>query len=282
MTASSKLILLGTAGGPWPKLNRSAPANAVVVGDDVYVVDCGNGVARQMVKAGMDLARIRNVFITHHHSDHNADYGALLLLAWQSNLSRRVEAFGPPPLAHMTEVFQDLYRYDIEIRQADEGRAPLAPLIAAHETSEGGVILQDENVTVTAALVPHPPVFPAFAFRFDCPDRAIVFSGDTAPSDSLIELARGADILVHEVMNLKAIDQTVHDTPTASRLRKHLEQSHTPMEEVGRIATAAGVKTLVLNHFVPGRPAQPDHVWYNAIKPHFGGQVIVGDDLMVL
>src|SRR5690348_12193691 len=82
----SRLILLGTAGGPTPKLDRSAPANAIVVGDDIYVIDCGNGVARQMVRAGLDLGRIRDVFITHQHSDHNADYGNLLLLAWATDL----------------------------------------------------------------------------------------------------------------------------------------------------------------------------------------------------
>src|SRR6185437_13623214 len=95
----SKLILLGTAGGPTPKLDRAAPANAIVVGDDIYVIDCGNGVARQMVKAGLDLGRIRDVFITHQHSDHNADYGNLLLLAWATDLHTRVGTYGPPPLA---------------------------------------------------------------------------------------------------------------------------------------------------------------------------------------
>jgi len=91
----SKLILLGTAGGPTPKVDRSAPANAIVVGDDIYVIDCGNGVARQMVKAGLDLGRIRDVFITHQHSDHNADYGNLLLLAWATDLHTRVDTYGP-------------------------------------------------------------------------------------------------------------------------------------------------------------------------------------------
>ncbi len=278
----SRLVLLGTAGGPTPKADRSAPANAIVVGDDIYVIDCGNGVARQMVKAGLDLGRIRDVFITHQHSDHNADYGNLLLLAWATDLHTRVDTYGPPPLKRMTELFLEMDAYDIGIREQDEGRPPLKPLIVPHEIMHGGPMMRDDNVKVTAALVQHPPVTPAFAYRFDCPDRSIVFSGDTRPSGNLVELARGADILVHEVIDLKAIDQVVKNEAMATHLRAHLEAAHTPMSEVGRIATEAGVKTLVLNHFVPGTPPIPDSVWYDAVKPHFKGRLIVGHDLMVL
>lgn len=278
----SKLVLLGTAGGPTPKADRSAPANAIVVGNDIYVVDCGNGVARQMVKAGLDLGRIRDVFITHQHSDHNADYGNLLLLAWETDLHTPVNTYGPPPLERMTELFLEMDAYDVLIREKDEGRPPLAPLILPHEITQGGPVMHDQNVHVTAALVQHPLVKPAFAYRFDCPDRSIVFSGDTRPSESLVELARRADILVHEVIDLEAIDKVVKHEPAAARLRTHLEAAHTPMSEVGQIAARAGVKTLVLNHFVPGTPPIPDEVWYDAVKPHFKGRVIVGRDLMVL
>jgi ribonuclease BN (tRNA processing enzyme) len=278
----SKLILLGTAGGPSPKIDRSAPANAIVVGDDIYVIDCGNGVARQMAKAGLDLGHIRDVFITHQHSDHNADYGNLLLLAWATDLRTKVDTYGPPPLKRMTELFLEMDAYDIGIREKDEGRPPLAPLIHPHEITHGGPVMYDDNIKVTAALVQHPLVKPAFAYRFDCPDRSIVFSGDTRPSGNLIELARGADILVHEVIDLHAIDQVVKDESVATRLRAHLEAAHTPMSQVGQIATAAGVKTLVLNHFVPGTPPIPDKVWYDAVKPHFKGRMIIGHDLMVL
>ncbi|MBN8735328.1 MAG: MBL fold metallo-hydrolase [Xanthomonadales bacterium] len=281
-TIRSRLILLGTAGGPTPKVDRSAPANAIVVGGDIYVIDCGNGVARQMVKASLDLGRIRDVFITHQHSDHNADYGNLLLLAWATDLHTPVNTYGPPPLERMTELFLEMDAYDIGIREKDEGRPPLAPLIRPHEITRGGPVMHDANVKVSAALVQHPPVAPAFAYRFDCPDRSIVFSGDTGPSGNLIALAHGADILVHEVIDLKAIDKVVKDEAMATRLRAHLEAAHTPMSEVGRIATKAGVKTLVLNHFVPGTPPIPDQAWYDAVKPHFKGRVIVGHDLMEL
>jgi ribonuclease BN (tRNA processing enzyme) len=278
----SRLILLGTAGGPTPKLDRSAPANAIVVGDDIYVIDCGNGVARQMVKAGLDLGHIRDVFVTHQHSDHNADYGNLLLLAWATDLHTRVDTYGPPPLKRMTELFLQMDDYDIRVREADEGRPPLKRLIVPHEITHAGVVMQDANVKVTAALVEHPLVKPAFAYRFDCPDRSIVFSGDTRPCEGLIELARGADILVHEVIDLQAIDAVVRNESQARRLRRHLLDAHTPMSEVGQLATRADVKTLVLNHFVPGAPPIPDQVWYDAVKPHFKGRLVIGRDLMEL
>jgi len=280
---ASRLILLGTAGGPTPKPNRAAPAQAIVVGDATYVVDCGNGVARQMVLAQLRLGSIRGVFITHHHSDHNADYGNLLLLAWASDLAHPVDSHGPPPLVAMTRQFLELNDFDIRTRIADEGRPPLASLIRPREITAGGVIHQDERVKVTAALVEHPPVVPSFAYRFDCPDRSIVISGDTRPSAALVELARGADVLVHEVMHVPSIEALIAREPNATTLREHLLASHTTTEQVGRLATEAGVGTLVLSHFVPGGfPFLSDEAWHDAVRPHFAGRLVVGRDLMEL
>jgi ribonuclease BN (tRNA processing enzyme) len=279
--SKSRLILLGTAGGPTPKPNRAAPAQVIVVNGASYVIDCGNGVARQMALAKLKLGSIRNVFLTHQHSDHNADFGNLLLLGWASDLAKRVDAYGPPPLVEMSRQFLALNDYDIRTRMADEGRPPLKDLIAAHEITSDGVVMQDENVKVTAALVEHPPVAPAFAYRFDCPDRSIVISGDTRPSKNLVKLAQGADVLVHEVMHLPSLDQLIATEPNAKTLREHLLASHTTTEQVGRIATEAGVKTLVLSHFVPGGyPFLSDEVWANAVRPYFSGNLIVGRDLM--
>jgi len=280
---ASRLILLGTGGGPTPKPNRSAAAQAIVVNGVTYVIDCGDGVARQMVLAKLKLSSIRNIFVTHHHSDHNADYGNLVLLAWAADLTKRIDAYGPPPLREMTRLFLEMNDFDIRTRIADEGRAPLSGLIAPHEISAGGLVMQDENVRVTAALVDHPPVVPAFAYRFDCPDRSIVFSGDTRPSRNLVELARGADVLVHEVMYLPALETIIAVEPNAKTLREHLLASHSTAEQVGRVASEAGVKTLVLSHFVPGgSPFLKHEVWRNAVSPYYSGNLIVGHDLLEL
>jgi ribonuclease BN (tRNA processing enzyme) len=277
----SRLILLGTAGGPTPKPARAQPAQVIVINGDSYVVDCGNGVARQMILAGLRLGSIRNVFLTHMHSDHAADYGNLLLIAWASDLATRVDTWGPPSLDRMTRLFLEMNDPDIQVRMRESGRPPLAPLIVPHELGGPGLVMQDDNVKVTAALVDHGMTKPAYAFRFDCPDRSIVISGDTVPSPALVELARGADVLVHEVMYLPAIEAMIAREPNATRLREHLVTSHTTTDQVGKVATEAGVKTLVLTHFVPGGdPTLTDQVWYDAVNPHFKGELIVGRDLL--
>jgi ribonuclease BN (tRNA processing enzyme) len=251
------------------------------VNNAAYVVDCGNGVANQLVRAGVSLTAVRHVFITHQHSDHNADYGNLILLAWASGLQNRVDTWGPPPLARMTSLFFQMNAYDIQTRIADEGRVPLVPLVHPHEITEGGVVTKDQNVTVTGVLVEHPPVTPAFAYRFDAPDRSIVISGDTKRSDALIRFAQGADVLVHEVMYPSAVDRLVAPLANAAALKKSILSHHTPVEDVGRVADAAGVKTLVLSHFVPAEDASlTDQMWIDAIRSTYKGRIIVGRDLL--
>jgi len=274
---ASRLILLGTAGGPTPKATRSGPSQIVVVGDRGYVVDCGDGVARQMMIAGV-FRTMRHVFITHHHSDHNADYGTLLLLAWGDRLKTPIDTWGPPPLEKMTKQFLEMSAPDISVRIRDEGRPPLAPLIHPHEIHRAGAVMKDDLVTVTCTVVPHPLVPIALAYRFDCPDRSIVFSGDTAPSDALVALAKGADVLVHEALYVPGAPGE-----PGSPLRKHIMDSHTPVEDAGRIATRAGVRTLVLSHLVPSEtPKVTDEQWLAAARTTFSGQIVVGRDLLEL
>jgi ribonuclease BN (tRNA processing enzyme) len=277
VTAASRLILLGTAGGPTPKVSRSGPSQIIVVGDRGYVIDCGDGVARQMMAAGV-FRTLRHVFLTHHHSDHTADYGNLLLLAWGDRLTTRVDTWGPPPLTRITKLFLQMNQPDISVRTKDEGRPPLAPLIHPHEITRAGAVMKDDLVTVTCAVVDHPLVPLALAYRFDCPDRSIVFSGDTRPADALAALAKNADVLVHEVLYLPAAPGT-----PGSALRKHVVDSHTTVEDAGRLATRAGVKTLVLSHFVPAEsPRISDEQWLAAARSTFAGTVVVGRDLLEL
>jgi ribonuclease BN (tRNA processing enzyme) len=170
---------------------------------------------------------------------------------------------------------------DIDIRIANEGRVPLAPLVRVHEVREGGPVMADDNLKVTATLVDHPPVVPAFAYRFDAADRSIVISGDTAPSRSLVKLAAGADVLVHSVMYPPAIDRLVARVPNAAALKASILAHQTSAEDAGRIAQDAGVKTLVLSHFVPpDDPAVTDAMWLEAAGRHFPGTVTVGKDLL--
>lgn len=279
----SRLILLGTAGGPALKKARAQPANALVVNGSVYIIDTGNGVAHQMALADVSPKALRTIFITHLHSDHCADYGTLLLRAWASGLKTAVDTYGPPPLEKMTRTYLDYMAWDIQLRIKDENRPDLEKLIRAHDIKGDGLVYEDENIKVSATEVPHGAAKPAYAFRFETADRSIVFSGDTACSEKLIKLAKNADILVHEVLNLAAVDAVVNATdPGNEPLKRHIIEAHTPMEEVGHVAAAAGVKKLVLTHFVPSGIAAFDkpEVWKTGVGKFFKGEIIVGEDLM--
>ena len=244
-----RLVLLGTGGGPAVKASRAQPANAVVVNGAVYVVDAGDGVARQMALAGLPVVALRAVFITHHHSDHNADYGTLLLRAWASGLRRPVATYGPPPLEGITRSYLEYMDWDIRLRVEDENRPVLGELIQAHDIGGDGPVYRDENIVVTAAEVPHGAAAPAYAYRVDTARGSVVFSGDTTMSDALVELATGADVLVHEVVSIEGAAAIVERLdPGNEALLRHIIEAHTTAEDVGRVAARAGVERLVLTH----------------------------------
>jgi len=277
----TRLILLGTAGGPRPRLSRFPSSQVILVDDAPYVIDCGNGVARQLVAANVPLRAIRHVFITHHHSDHNADYGNLLLLAWTAGLQTPVDCWGPAPLTSMTAQFLALNSTDIDARIADERRVPLAPLLRPHDLDSAGVVLDDGQVRITAALVDHPPFAHAFGYRFDAPDRSIVISGDTKKSDALVRLAQGADVLVHEALFPSAVDRLIANVANAPSLKASILGHHTSAEDAGKVAAAAAVKTLVFSHLVPAEdPTITEAMWIDAARSSFRGTIIVGRDLM--
>jgi len=279
----TKLVLLGTAGGPRVRKNRSGSAQAIVSGGNIYVIDCGYGVARQMVLAGLDLKRLRHIFITHHHSDHDIDLGPLLQLAWLTGLTTAVDCWGPPPMHKMIADYLKYEAYDIGVRQRDEGRVPLRPLIHSHEIHGGGPVMHDAQLRVTAVRVIHPPIDLALAYRFDATDRSIVISGDTRPSDELIRLAKDADVLVHEAMMPDRVSQLLRSLPNQRALARSVLWHHSSAEEVGQVASAAGVKMLVLSHLVPADdPDVPDDEWVAAARRHYSGPIVVGRDLMII
>lgn len=146
----------------------------------------------------------------------------------------------------------------------------------------------DDNVKVSAILVEHPPVKPALGYRFDFKDRSIAFSGDTAPLDAVADMAKGADVLVHETMYLPAVETYIKDQIDKGRPVKfepfmaHMKADHTPVEDIGRIAQKAGVKTLVLSHLTPAIDSIGDDTWRAPAAKYFKGDIVVGKDLMVV
>jgi ribonuclease BN (tRNA processing enzyme) len=279
----TKIVFLGTKGGPRIALTAANPANLVVVNDTPFVVDCGAGVSRQLLAAGVPIPSLKYIFISHHHSDHNLEYGNLSYNAWAAGLSMPIHSFGPAGIEAMTRIYWELNKFDVETRIADEGRPDPRPLLIARDITEGGVVLQTPDVKVTAFRTPHPPITDNFAYKFETPDGTIVFSSDTAYNPKLAEFAHGADVLVHECLYLPAVDRLVIKTRNGATLKKHLLASHTTTEDVGRIAAAAGVKVLVLSHFVPGDdPLVTDDDWTEGVKKNFSGRIVVAKDLMQL
>jgi ribonuclease BN (tRNA processing enzyme) len=325
-THPPRLVLLGTAGGPLPSPVRSGIAQAVVVAGRTYVVDCGGSATRQLRRARL-LGGLHRVLLTHLHSDHTCDYFNLFLLGWpiiQWNPPVRVYGPGPagglPPddagrpvplhnPANPTPGIDDLtaaqfaaHAYDINIRMRESGRHDLRACVVTHELAvpagagpecvspamEPLLVEEDDDVRITATLVRHAPVFPAFAYRFETASGSVVLSGDTAPSENLVRLAQGADTLVHEVYDDGSPDDDEEESTAseeeaweAQRRHHHMVTSHTGLSEVGRVAAEAGVRRLVLTHFIPGDDARPDEHWLQGVKD-FDGEVVVAADLMEL
>lgn len=278
----TRIILLGTKGGPRVgEAGRNNPSTLILINNVPYLVDCGYGTSRQLMAAGVSLERLRYIFITHHHSDHNLEYGALIYNAWITGRPIRIDSYGPSGLRKLTRDFFNYQKFDIDTRIVDEGRPDPRKLVSPHEFNQAGIVMKSDDVTVRSCRVRHPPITQAYAYRFDAGDRSVVISGDTAYAPELAMFAKGADVLVHEVMYLPGVETLVSRLPNAKRLREHLLAAHTVPEDVGKIAASAGVKTLVLSHMVPGDdPTITDEQWSDGARKYFSGRIIVGKDLM--
>jgi ribonuclease BN (tRNA processing enzyme) len=334
----TKLILLGTAGGPtwWLNSDQCGISSLVAVGDAYYLVDCGEGVGKRLRQAISPANTrvmndsVRALFLTHLHSDHTVDYANLLLFGLFQGLDRRsspFKVFGPGRRGQMAPVFsvpgspttptvpiinpenptpgtRDMTGYlyqafatDLNDRMRDNGKPNLEAVVDVHDIDippiagfkspnetpsppmEPFKFFEDDRVRVSATLVEHAPVWPAFAYRFDTDDGSIVFSGDTARSENLIKLAKGADVLVHEVIVTSEILRRFPMPRSAADegLMQHLLTAHTQVEEVGAIAEAAGVKKLVLSHIVPGNATREQLL---PAGKGFSGELVIGRDLM--
>ncbi len=302
--AAARLVLLGTRGGPGIDLNHSQTASAVVVDGVPYLVDCGYGTVRQLVAAKIGIQNIDNIFLTHLHDDHTADLAALLNFQWtNSTKAKPTDVYGPYATARLVEACIAFASPNAEIRTVDEGRKlVLAQQFHGHDvaiTPAKVVIYKDERVTVTGIQNAHYPdrsssrmQHRSMGIRFDTKYRSIVFSGDTAYSASLVELAKGADLFVCEITDQDSHDQMVVRAKAemaagnADSVSRHVAETHSPPVEVARMATEAKVGTVVLNHQLPGTGkgglAYPVSTFIDAVRKGFAGNVIVGEDLMVI
>ncbi|MER8434475.1 MBL fold metallo-hydrolase [Mesorhizobium caraganae] len=280
---SDRLVLLGSKGGPALRPGGPWPSSSLLeLGGRTIVVDCGLGVTRGLVDAGIGLKALELIFVTHLHSDHVLELGPLLHTAWTAGLASPVTLFGPPGTGHYWRRFCQAMEFDIEIRIVDEGRPDIRELVSIVEFGEGE-IFEQRGLKVSALRVNHPPVTDCFALRFDHDGKSVVFSADTAFFPPLAGFAKNADILIHEAMLEEGIERLVARTGNGVRLREHLLASHSFAEEAGRIATEAAVKRLVLNHLIPADdPAIVEIDWEAAVRKSWAGDLTIARDGLVV
>jgi ribonuclease BN (tRNA processing enzyme) len=283
----TQVVLLGT-GNPPADPDRSGPATAVIVNGTPYLVDFGAGVVRRAKSAlvdkgiaALDPVNLRVVFVTHLHSDHTVGYPDLILTPWV--LGRRVplEVYGPGGIKGMTDHVLEAYRADFEARLRDRGlytvgAFPEGHAVNAHEI-RAGVVYKDANVTVTAFLTKH--TMESYGYRFDAPDRSIVISGDTNPTQATIDACRGCDVLIHEVLTLEWLAKRPD-------FHGYAAQHHTTTAQLTELATKAKPRLLILYHAsLSLRPSVDSERSTPAALLNemslYSGRVVVGRDLDV-
>lgn len=291
------LITLGTRGGPIPAKDRAQSSNLLIVNGTYYLVDAGDGVLRRLTQAGANFRQIGQVFITHGHDDHTAGLGALMSVAWDFQRHDPIAVYGPPGTAALVKGAIEYFTVNAEIRWAEGRRTPLGDVFVGHDVAPG-LVYQDQNIKVTAAENTHFHIpegspyygkYKSYAYRFQTPDRVIVFTGDTGPSDAVTELARNADLLVSEVGSSEDVKQVFIKNGTwqgmtpeqQTALMRHEVEEHLTPDEVGKMAARAHVKTVVLTHLLPTVNEHDDYQRYvPEVKKFFSGQVVVAKDLM--
>jgi ribonuclease Z len=276
----TKLVLLGT-GNPNPSPEQSGCALALVVRDTPYIIDFGPGLIRRSASMtpqyggkmeALETSRLKTAFLTHLHSDHTAGYPDLILTPWVMGRAEPMEVFGPVGTGHMTEHILQAYQEDIRYRvYGEEPTNDQGWRVNWHEFDMEGEIYRDSNILVEAFPVSHGSWPNAWGFRFTTPDKVIVVSGDCMPSPKVVEYARGADILVHEVYS-----QAGYETKSEDWKAYHAVH-HTSTYELAEISRAAKPGKLVLYHILSWGSSEAELL--QEIRSLYQGEVFVGQDL---
>jgi ribonuclease Z len=271
-TVRTHVVLLG-AGTPVANPARSGPAVAITVDSNVYIVDAGPGIVRRASAAKLPMPSLRVAFLTHLHSDHTVGLPDLMFSPWVLGRAVPLEVYGPPGTEAMVGHLQAAYAEDIDIRlHGGEPSNKTGYGGRAHDVP-AGVVYRDSLVTVTAFEVPHGKWPHAYGYRFDTPDRSIVLSGDTSPSDAVARACDGCDVLVHEVISSKSLEGYSLDWQAYHRA------FHTPSRALGEIAAKARPKLLVLYHLID--PGVSEDTLTSEVRVAYHGPLVVGRDLGV-
>lgn len=289
-------ITLGTMGGPVPAPGRSQPANALVHGGKVYLVDAGDGTVQQLAKAGIMLPQVSAVFLSHLHADHTGGLSAVLSLRNQTNVKQRLTVYGPPGTRELVAGIVASMQPAASVGYGIAGQPWMAPAetVVVVELG-GGERIAIDGISVTTAQNTHYDFAPgsiedrnykSLSLRFDMPGQSVVYTGDTGPSAAVESLANGADLLVSEMIDMEGTMATVARNspgmpPQAKlALEQHLSTHHLTPQAVGQLAGKARVKSLVITHFAGGTPDPKRTEGYiTQIRRHYSGPATLANDL---
>jgi ribonuclease Z len=245
---SLKVVLLGTGVGPPVNLQQYGASTLVEAGAQRFLFDCGRGATLRLAQAGVPIGSITRVFLTHLHSDHVLQLPDLLLTGWAGG--RRavpLAVWGPAGTRAMMDHLQQAFAFDIHTRRDVDEHLPAAGItVVSHEVTTDGVVFTEDGVTVTAFLVDHGPVQPAFGYRIEYRGRSVVLSGDTRVSENLVRHAQGADVLVHEVIDPEALRDRP-DHPSAAIVDAIIAH-HTTPQQAGEVFRRVAPRLAVYSH----------------------------------
>jgi ribonuclease Z len=279
-----QVVLLGTMGGPTFSPQRFGISTLVMAGRERLLFDVGRASTMGMSRAGIAQSSITRVFLTHLHSDHIADLPVLYLEPWASqNRLARLRVWGPKGTRSMMEHLQKAFAFDIHVRRDIDERHSAEGIRVTATDIAPGVIYQDNGVTVTAFLVDHAPVAPAYGYRIDYGGHSVVISGDTKPSANVEKMAAGVDLLVHEVGSWKhspdlegPLDEIPPNGQLTRRLMRTIADHHTDPEEAGSLFARITPKLVVFSHDQAAPNVLP------LVRQHYDGPVEIGEDSMVI
>lgn len=251
-----QVVLLGTAGGPTFDARRIGIGTLVRAGQELLLFDAGRAVSTGMVRAGIAPADVTKVFLTHLHSDHIVSVPELYLFPWSQGRNKPLQVWGPEGTRAMMDHLQEAFAFDIHVRRDVDEKFPADGIKAIATDIREGVVYEANGVTVTAFLVDHAPVAPAFGYRVDYRGHSVSLSGDTRPSDSLMKASEGVDVLIHEVGRWKQ-DPVLSGPPneflpgsrTLRSQAKTIAEHHTDGEEAGRIFQRVRPKLAIFSHY---------------------------------
>jgi ribonuclease Z len=285
------VITTGT-GAPLPDPKRVGPQAVVVAGDQMLVFDTGPGSTRQLALTGLSISSVNALFLTHFHSDHISDLGEFMLQHWTvTGVSEPLNIYGPPGVEEVVDGFLTAYRLDRGYRIDHHGADVMPPSGfggVAHTFDLGSdlmssdVVYEAGDVQVIAFNVDHPPVVPAVGFRVKYRDRSVMITGDTIYSDSLIQHAMGADLMVSDSLNHK-MSQMVAEAgedmdSNLSSVTEDIQESHIRPEEAALVAREAGVPVLIITHVLPPVPELLINPFLRDARAVFDGEIRMAND----